>query len=264
MTRRLKRTAEYELTLQVTNDDFLRPPRDGQRNWFLNRVLKETAEELEHLNLLAPQMVPGAETLQSVSDRSQAVLDDDKIMEDWQVPMMQAMADVVTAGGGDVLEIGFGRGVGSDLIQKGGVRSHTIIECNDSIVARYRKWREGYPEAEIRLLHGLWQDVLGDAGQFDGIFFHTYPLDEAEFVDTVVKASTFAENFFEVAARHLHPGGIFTYLTIEADSLSRAHQRALMRHFSSVNLSLVCDLQVPDDTRDSHWARQMIHVAATK
>lgn len=264
MTRRLKRTTDYELTLQIKEDGFLRPPRDGQRNWFLNRVLKEAAEEIEHLHQEAPNMVAGADQLQSVADRTQAVLDDDEIMEDWQVPMMDAMARAVTANGGDILEIGFGRGVGSELIQRGDIASHTVIECNDSIVDRYHQWRARHPGVDIRLLHGLWQDVLQDAGEFDGIFFHTYPLDEAEFVDTVLKASTFAENFFEVAARHLRPGGVFTYLTIEADSLSRAHQRALMQQFSSVRLSMVRDLDVPQDTRDSHWSQDMIHVVATK
>ena len=264
MTRRLKRTADYELTLQISNTDFIRPPRDSQRNWLLNRTLKETVEELEHLNAQAPQMVPGDDGKQTVYDRSQAKLQDDEIMEDWQIPVMRAMADAVTTNGGDILEIGFGRGVGSDFIQQGGARSHTIIECNDSIVEQYHRWRAGYPDADIRLLHGLWQDVLGDAGQFDGIFFHTYPLDEAEFVDTVLKTSTFAENFFEVAARHLRPGGNFTYLTNEADSLSRAHQRALLRHFSRVDLGVVNDLPVPDDTRDAHWTKHMILAVATK
>lgn len=260
MTRRLTRTADYELSLQIRSDAFLRPPRDSQRNWLINRTLRDTAAELEHLNRIAPTMVPGADAAGNVADRTQSELSDDEIMEDWQIPVMQAMAAEVTAAGGDVLEVGFGRGVGSDFIQAGGVRSHTIVECNDSVVARYRQWRDGYPKADIRLLHGLWQDVMPQAGQFDGIFFHTYPLNEDEFVESVLKTSTFAENFFDVAARHLRPGGVFTYLTAEPDSLSRAHQRALLSRFAEVKLRMIRDLPVPDDTRDALWTRHMVLV----
>ena len=38
-----------------------------------------------------------------------------KIWEDWQLPLMQAMAGIVTETHGEVLEIGFGRGGFSDL-----------------------------------------------------------------------------------------------------------------------------------------------------
>ncbi|NIP94473.1 MAG: class I SAM-dependent methyltransferase, partial [Akkermansiaceae bacterium] len=59
----------------------------------------------------------------------------------------------------------------------------------------------------------------------------TYPLTEEEFVNYVAQSSTFAEHFFDTAAAHLRPGGVFTYLTNEIDSLSRAHQRALLKRF---------------------------------
>ncbi len=39
-------------------------------------------------------------------------------MEDWQTPLMQAMARHVTETHGDVLEIGFGRGVSAEFIQQ--------------------------------------------------------------------------------------------------------------------------------------------------
>ena len=72
---------------------------------------------------------------------------------------------------------------------------------------------------------------------FDGIFFHTYPLNEAEFVEQVAQSSTFAEHFFPVAAEHLNPGGVFTYLTNEIDSFSRPHQRALLDN--TIQLTIV-------------------------
>lgn len=37
-------------------------------------------------------------------------------------------------------------------------------------------------------------------GAYDGVFFHTYPLNDDEYVDTVVKSATFAEHFFATVA----------------------------------------------------------------
>ena len=88
-----------------------------------------------------------------------------------QIPIMRAMAGVVAQGHGDVLEIGFGRGVASTFIQEIGVRSHTIVECNDSVVKRFASWREAYTEQDIRFLHGRWQDVTDQMGSYDGVFF---------------------------------------------------------------------------------------------
>jgi len=87
MTRRIKRHQQYELSLSIKDDDFLRTPREAQRNWFLNRVVKETAEELQLLDSLAPQMVCGSDQLIEL-DRAQGSLSDTDIMEDWQIPVM--------------------------------------------------------------------------------------------------------------------------------------------------------------------------------
>jgi guanidinoacetate N-methyltransferase len=264
MTKRIKRTRDYEIVLQVNNDQFMATPRESQRNWLLNRAVKEFADELDHLNALSSTFVAGSDANHTIEDRQQRDLSDGEIMEDWQIPIMQAMAEFVTASHGDVLEIGFGRGIASDFIQSGVVRSHTIVECNDSVVRRYQQWRSKIPEKDIRLVHGMWQDVIGGLGQFDGIFFHTYPLNETEFVEQVVQSSTFAEHFFPTASAHLKPGGAFTYLTNEHDSLGRAHQRSLMRHFSSFTMSLVKHLDVPVDTQDAMWADSMVIVRAVK
>lgn len=264
MTRRVKRANSFELVLEVSDNDFLRTPREGQRNWMLNRVMKETSDELEHLNQISKHFVAGADAVAGLQDRTERPLDDNEIMEDWQIPIMEAMAGIVTESGGDVLEIGFGRGIGSTFIQSGNPASHTIIECNPSVIERFDTWQQKHSGRDIRLAPGLWQDVMGELGPFDGIFFHTYPLNEAEFVDTVVQSSTFAEHFFEAAATHLKTGGVFTYLTNEIDSLGRAHQRALWKHFRSFTLSMVSDLRVPEDTTDAMWSDSMVIVRAVK
>lgn len=263
MTRRIKRLREFDLTLQIKRDDFIRPPRDSQRNWLLNNAIAEFADDLSAIARLAEKFVPGVDALQ-VEDRTQAVLGDDDIMEDWQIPLMQAMAERVTERRGSVLEIGFGRGVASTMIQDCGVDSHTVIECNDSIVGRFHEWKKDFPQRDISLVHGLWQEVLGNLGLFDGIFFHTYPLNESEFIEQIAESTTFADHFFPHASQHLVEGGVFTYLSNEIDSLSRTHQRHLLRYFSSIELSVVEPLDLPVDSRDAWWADSMVVVKAVK
>lgn len=262
--RRLRRNRSYELVLNVSDDAFLPFPRERQRTWLVNRVLKEAGEELEHLDRIAPEFVPGSDATIRVADLRQASLCDDDIMEDWQTPVMARMAELATVSHGDILEIGFGRGIASDFIQQHGVRSHTIIECNDGVVDRFQAWRQAQGDADIRLVHGMWQDELPKLERYDGIFFHTYPLNDSDFVEQVAKSSTFAEHFFPHAARHLRPEGTFVYLTMEMDSIGRGHQRALLNLFSSVSISLLDGLEIPADTHDSHWVSRMLMVEAKK
>ena len=261
MTRRVKRDKAFDLTLTIHDDGFIRPPRDMQRNSLLNRAMKEFSDELIAIDRQAADFVAGELYDGLATDRTQQALDDVEIMEDWQLPIMQAMADSVAATHGDILEVGFGLGVSASMIQKIGVRSHTIIECNDSVMQRFAQWRADYPDADIRIVHGLWQESMDGLGPFDGIFFHTYPLTDDEYMDYVQKSVTFAEHFFATAAAHLNPGGRFSYFSNEIDSLSRPHQRALLEHFSSFSVTPVA-LSVPDDVRDTWWSNTMVSVCA--
>lgn len=259
----MKRHRDFELSLQIKNDNFIRPPRDSQRNWLINKAVDELGHNLIALDRHAGLFVPGSDELQT-EDRTQAVLSDEKIMEDWQLPIMQEMANIVTESHGDVLEVGFGRGVSAEMIQAGGVKSHTVIECNDSIVDRYHRWRAQHPDKDIRIVHGLWQDTLGDLGAFDGIFFHTYPLNESDLLEQIGASTTFADHFFPHAAAHLSDGGVFTYLSNEIDSLSRQHQRLLFEHFRKIEISLAKSLNLPQDARDAWWADSMAIVKAVR
>src|SRR5688572_30596392 len=211
--RKLKRTGSFELSLDIRDDRFIRPPHDGQRNWLLNRFLRDAGDDLQALDAIARRFVPGAQR-ELPADMRDAALSDDEIMEDWQLPLMKAMAAIAARAGGDVLEIGFGRGISAGTIQRLGVRSHTIVECNPHVIARYGEWRATLPaERDIRIAPGLWQDVIDSLGEFDAVFFHTYALDADEAVDLLSNSVTFAASFFPVAAAHLRKGGVFTYLT---------------------------------------------------
>jgi len=263
MTRRIKRHKDFEITLQIKNDDFIRPPRAAQRNWVLNRAVKEFSDDLTALDILARDFIRGSE-IDGFDDRGRSSLGAQQIMEDWQIPVMQAMAEAVTDSHGDVLEIGFGRGIASSYIQDCGVASHTIIECNPGVIHECGLWRGQHPDAQITIVSGMWQDVIGQLGAYDGIFFHTYPLNEQDHLEQVVQSATFAEHFFPTAAAHLNPGGIFSYLSNETDSLSRGHQRLLFRYFTSFTLSRVTGLDIPEDSHDAQWSDAMVVIKAVK
>jgi guanidinoacetate N-methyltransferase len=263
MTRRIKRLPDFEVTLEIKNDGFIRPPRDSQRNWLLNKALSEFASDLTALDPIARSFAPGSEAI-ALADRAHDDLSDEEIMEDWQIPIMRAMAEAVAAPDRDLLEIGFGRGISSGFIQQIGVKSHTLVECNESVIERFHVWRRQFPDRDIRLIAGRWQDVTDRFGVYDAIFFHTYALNEDDYIENALQSVTFAEHFFPTAAAHLREGGVFTYLTNEIDSLSRAHQRLVFRYFRSFALGKVEPLNVPNDIRDTWWANSMVVIKATK
>jgi guanidinoacetate N-methyltransferase len=262
MTKKLKRTRNFEFTLEIKNDDFIRPPKDSQRNALLNKVLNEFSRNLDEMDEQASRFVAG-NTRTHFEDRTNSDLIEGELMEDWQIPIMQAMAGFVAESHGDILEIGFGRGISSSMIQEQKVRSHTIIECNGSVVKKFYDWKKLFAGEDIRLVHGLWQETVDDLGLFDGIFFHTYPLNEEEYMKYVHGSITFAEHFFETAAGHLRPDGVFTYFSNEIDSLSRSHQRLIFKHFSSFELRKI-SLDVPEETEDSWWADSIVVIRAVK
>ncbi|MEM7587773.1 MAG: AMP-binding protein, partial [Acidobacteriota bacterium] len=267
-----RQSSDFELTLELPNEQFIHPPQPSQRNWILNRTLDEIAEDLVHLDRVSRrfvqgsrrQLMPGAVSDGSAQyDDSQLIIHDQQVMQDWERPYMKDMARVVTASGGDVLEVGFGMGISATYIQELGARSYTVIECNDDVIDRFERWRGDYPDRDIRLLRGRWQDVTDQLGRYDGVFFDTYPLDEAEFLDAVQHQITFAENFIPVAASCLREGGVFSYYSNEIDSLGRRHQRLILEHFRSFEVSVTRDLAPPADC-NYWWADSMVVIKAIR
>lgn len=263
---------DFKLFLQTRDGGFIRPPHERQRNWILNRALDETVDDLVHLDRLSKRFVAGSERaeIQGGWRTSPARLDDgelsiegQQVMQDWERPLMQAMARIAAEAHGDVLEVGFGMGISATYLQELGVRSHTILECNDDVIEAFQAWRSRYPDRDIRVVPGRWQDVRDRLGAYDAILFDTYPLSEDEFVDTVVNSITFAEHFLPTAAELLRPGGILTYYTNEIDSFSRRHQRLVFKYFQSLTLSVVRRLAPPPDC-NYWWADSMVTVRAIK
>jgi guanidinoacetate N-methyltransferase len=196
-------------------------------------------------------------------DEEQLVIEEQQVMQSWERPLMRAMARIAAAAGGDVLELGFGMGISATFIKDEGVRSHTIVECNADVIEEFHRWRSRYPDRDIRLIEGRWQDVAADLGRFDGVFFDTYPADEEEFREYVLRDITFAEHFFPTAAGCLRKGGVFTYYTNEIDTFSRRHQRLVFEHFDALTLEVVRDLEPPEDC-NYWWADSMVVAKAVR
>lgn len=251
------------VSFDMPGKDFIATPRPGQRKWLLDQALHEAANDIQYLSKLAPRFVPGSDDHDAPQDYQAGKLTAREIMEDWQYPLMKAMAEYATESHGDLLEIGFGRGVSANMLQDFGVRSHTIIEANPySVSDHYEPWKKTFPNRDIRMIEGRWQDVPDQLGVYDSIFFHAFPLNLTEFVEYIANSVTFAEHFFPTAAKLLRPGGVFTYLTTEIDSLSRRHQRALFRYFDEIQMK-VQPITVPPDTKDAWWADSMVVLRAT-
>jgi amino acid adenylation domain-containing protein len=269
----VRRHPSFEITLRMSNNGFIRPPRESQRNWLVQRAIDEFADDLVHLDEISKRFVPGSPRPPVRNDwaaskanynENQLVIEDQQVMQDWERPLMEAMARTVGTRGGDILEIGFGMGISASYIQEHPTKSHTIIECNDEVIEAFTNWRHRYDGRDIRLIRGKWQDVIGSSeGMADGVLFDSYPLSEDEFVANVINSSTFAEHFFPFAASCLRPGGVFTYYTNEIDSFSRRHQRLLLKHFSSFSLSVVSPL-FPPKACTYWWADRMVVIAAIK
>jgi amino acid adenylation domain-containing protein len=269
----IRKLPELDLYLRLNDEGFIRPPREHQRTWILERALDEFTDDLRHLGTLASRFVPGSARAAIEEDWStgrarysanELVIANQQVMQDWERPLMRAMAEIVGGSGRNALEVGFGMGLAAGYLQETGVRSHTIIECNDDVAMAFEQWRNQYPDRDIRLVKGRWQDVLPELGtSYDGILFDTYPVSEDEFVDSIVNRITFAEDFIAPAASLLKRGGVLSYYSNEIDSFGRGHQRLVLRHFRALELSVVRELIPPHDC-NYWWADSMVAVKATK
>lgn len=94
-----------------------------------------------------------------------------QVMMEWERPYMEACIEKLQPKG-DVLEIGFGLGYSAAAIQKHHPRSHTIIECDPGVIQKAQEWAKQF--SHVKIVSGMWQDVLHTLGTFDSIFFDDY------------------------------------------------------------------------------------------
>ena len=243
------------ISLDLDEPRFTKPDR-GYGEYVARRALREFHADLVHADRLAVTSLPGSMRKimsgdltegRENHDEVELVIDGQQVMQAWEHPYMAKLAEIASAGKGHVLEVGFGMGISASAIQDAGVASHTIIECHPDVQNRFAQWRDKYPDSDVRLVEGKWQDRIDELGKFDAVLFDAYPLNEREWSEHYVNDVTYANHFFETAARHLAPDGVFTYYSNEVDSMSRAHQRALLQWFDRISMSVIDGLEPPED-----------------
>ena len=106
--------------------------------------------------------------------------DDDAIMMEWERPLMNAHASILTNNGTKhkrVLNIGFGLGIIDTALQCYEPSLHVIIEAHPTV---YKKMiSDGWDnKSNVRICFGRWQDelpkLINEGLEFDGIFYDTY------------------------------------------------------------------------------------------
>ncbi|KAH7431072.1 hypothetical protein KP509_08G028600 [Ceratopteris richardii] len=120
-------------------------------------------------------------------------------MMSWEKPLMEAHAKALCAGGGDILNIGFGMGLVDTAIQSYQPALHTIIEAHPEVYKRMISsgWAE---KPNVRIIFSRWQDALPSLGTYDGIFFDTY----GEYYEDLAE-------FHKWLPQLLKPGGIYSF-----------------------------------------------------
>ncbi|HEX2792775.1 MAG TPA: class I SAM-dependent methyltransferase [Candidatus Paceibacterota bacterium] len=143
------------------------------------------------------------------------------VMEDWEDGYMRELADIASANGGTVLEVGFGMGLAARYLQESGAAKHIVIEANREVYGRLLTFADA-ARVPVEPHLGFWEDIAPTlpAASVSGILFDTYPLAENE-----IHRNHFP--FFAEAYRLLAPGGILTYYSDEATEFSEAHRDAL-------------------------------------
>ncbi|WP_046468742.1 O-methyltransferase [Allosalinactinospora lopnorensis] len=268
----VRSTPHVALELTWVSDDYLGRLHPDLRRFAVRRLVDDTVADLEELHAQAEHTVKGerrdgiVEDLTGAAvrrDGDQLVISGQQVMQDWERPLMAELSRIAARSHGDVLEVGFGMGISAGLLQQEGVRSHTIIESNPEVAEAARKWKSEHPDSDIRIVEGRWQDVIETLGEFDGVLFDTYPANEREYEQYVVRDAAYIQHFLPSAAAHMRPGAVLSYYTMEIDSLSRRHQRALLGYFRSIELSVVSGLAPPPDCT-YWWADSMAAVAAVR
>ena len=133
--------------------------------------------------------------------------DDDAVMMEWERPLMDAHASIITSDGAKgkrVMNVGFGLGIVDSALQKYEPSLHIIIEAHPDVHAKMLA--DGWDKKPgVRVEFGKWQKVLpnliAEGVELDGIFYDTYGEHYTDMED-------FHEQMAEILAK---PAGIYSF-----------------------------------------------------
>jgi len=173
-------------------------------------------------------------------------IDGHPVMEQWEEPYMRELARVACQNGGIVLEVGFGLGLSGTAIQKFDIEEHIIIEANDGVIERGKKWAQTQPH-KVTFMHGLWQDEIKKLKPYsiDGVLYDTYPLTKEE-------QHTHQFDFIRQIFPVLKPGGVITYCNLTSIGVLRGEynwdqlwRRTQVPHLRSIGFHKMSYKTVP-------------------
>lgn len=95
------------------------------------------------------------------------------VMMEWEHPIMEQAAEVITRKGGRVLNVGFGMGIIDTAIEKYPITEHWIIEPHLDVFTKMMD--DGWHlKPHVKILHGDWQWFMKYLPKFDGIYIDTW------------------------------------------------------------------------------------------
>ena len=118
-----------------------------------------------------------------------------EVMMEWERPIMERSAEIITVNSGDVLNVGFGMAIIDTAIQQFELNTHTIIEAHPQVITRAEEWAKD--KKGVQIVPTRWQEALDKIGPFDGIYF-----------DTLMPPMI---PFMRETPKLLKPGGVFTF-----------------------------------------------------
>ena len=95
------------------------------------------------------------------------------VMMEWERPIMEQAAQVITRNGGRVLNVGFGMGIIDTEIEKYPITEHWIIEPHLDVYTKMLN--DGWHlKPHVTILYGDWQYYMKFLHEFDGIYIDTW------------------------------------------------------------------------------------------
>lgn len=147
------------------------------------------------------------------------------VMFEAEAGLMTRHAEIMLQGhdSAEVLDVGAGLGVFARAALELGASSYTGIEPHPEVAVKIRSMLAKFGNTH-RVLHGIWQDLLGELGQYDSIMYDTWPPDGYADRDIAL--------FFDaVCQNHLRKSGTFSFFCSgEPSALRLELLRSKFRH----------------------------------
>lgn len=95
------------------------------------------------------------------------------VMMEWERPIMEQAAEVISRKGGRVLNVGFGMGIIDTAIENHEIQEHWIIEPHLDVFTKMMN--DGWHlKPHVKILHGDWQWFMKYLPEFDGVYIDTW------------------------------------------------------------------------------------------